>query len=145
MTVSYGFLSTRPPTQCGLATVNSALAAHLTAVSRSAGVVRVTAEGDVQTPRSDVVHTWSAKTAAGWLPADAALNVSFRAATACLTSSAPAAVSCTKELSGCGRGQRRAGGLRHHRRLHAVGSDGPLLTCAGPQAVPEEVSIHGNR
>jgi len=29
MTIRYGFLSTHPPTQCGLAAFNSALAAHL--------------------------------------------------------------------------------------------------------------------
>ena len=74
MAVSYGFLSTHPPTQCGLATFNSALAAHLTVGSLFGGVVRVTADGDDQRPGPDVVHTWSAGTPAGWLPAAAALD-----------------------------------------------------------------------
>ncbi|MEH1100153.1 glycosyltransferase [Micromonospora sp. CPCC 205561] len=74
MSTSYGFLSTHPPTRCGLATFNSALAAHLTAGGPAAGVVRVTATGDDQRPEPTVVHTWSARNAAGWRGAAAALN-----------------------------------------------------------------------
>jgi glycosyltransferase involved in cell wall biosynthesis len=75
MAVSYGLLSTHPPTRCGLATFNAALAAQLTAADRrSGGIVRVTAAGEDQRPGPDVVHTWSARSAAGWLGAVEALN-----------------------------------------------------------------------
>jgi glycosyltransferase involved in cell wall biosynthesis len=41
VSVSYGFLSTSPPTQCGLATFNQALFQHLTSGFDRGGVVRV--------------------------------------------------------------------------------------------------------
>ncbi|MEU5786299.1 glycosyltransferase [Micromonospora purpureochromogenes] len=72
--LSYGFLSTHPPTRCGLATFNSALAAHLTADGARGGIVRVTDRGDDQRPGPGVVHTWSTRTPAGWRDAAAALN-----------------------------------------------------------------------
>ncbi|SCG77279.1 glycosyltransferase [Micromonospora inositola] len=71
---SYGFLSTHPPTRCGLATFNSALAAHLTADGTRGGVVRVTDGSNDQRALPGVVHTWSARTPAGWRDAAAALN-----------------------------------------------------------------------
>ncbi|SCE82015.1 Glycosyltransferase involved in cell wall bisynthesis [Micromonospora coriariae] len=71
---SYGFLSTHPPTRCGLATFNSALAAQLTADGARGGIVRVTDHGDDQRPGPGVVHTWSAHTPAGWRDAAAVLN-----------------------------------------------------------------------
>ncbi|MCO1595345.1 glycosyltransferase [Micromonospora sp. RHAY321] len=71
---SYGFLSTHPPTRCGLATFNSALAAQLTADGTRGGIVRVTDHGDEPRPGPGVVHTWSAQTPAGWRDAAAALN-----------------------------------------------------------------------
>ncbi|MFI6823747.1 glycosyltransferase [Micromonospora sp. NPDC050187] len=71
---SYGFLSTHPPTRCGLATFNSALAAHLTADGTHAGIVRVTDRSDDQRAGPSVVHTWSTSNPAGWRDAAAALN-----------------------------------------------------------------------
>ncbi|SIN31991.1 glycosyltransferase [Micromonospora cremea] len=71
---SYGFLSTHPPTRCGLATFNSALAAQLTADGARGGIVRVTDHGDDQRPGPGVVHTWSARTPAGWRDAAAVLS-----------------------------------------------------------------------
>ncbi|MEW2328638.1 glycosyltransferase [Micromonospora chersina] len=71
---SYGFLSTHPPTRCGLATFNSALAAELTADGTRGGVVRVTDGRDDQRAGPGVVHTWSARTPAGWRAAAAVLN-----------------------------------------------------------------------
>ncbi len=66
MTTTYGFLSTHPPTRCGLATFNSALADHLGKAGHPGGVVRVAAHGDDPAPASGVVHTWLAATPAGW-------------------------------------------------------------------------------
>ncbi|MFC4019107.1 glycosyltransferase [Micromonospora sp. GCM10011542] len=71
---SYGFLSSHPPTRCGLATFNSALAAHLTADGTRGGIVRMTDHGDDQRPAPGVVHTWSARTPAGWRDAATVLN-----------------------------------------------------------------------
>jgi glycosyltransferase involved in cell wall biosynthesis len=74
MTTRYGFLSTHPPTRCGLATFNSALATHLGAAGHPGGVVRVAAHGDGPAPVPGVVHTWMATTPAGWRAAADALN-----------------------------------------------------------------------
>jgi glycosyltransferase involved in cell wall biosynthesis len=74
MTIEYGLLSTHPPTRCGLATFNSALAAQLTIAGVSGGVVRVAAAGDDQRPARGVVHTWPTSTAGGWQDAADALN-----------------------------------------------------------------------
>ncbi|WP_326552160.1 glycosyltransferase [Micromonospora sp. NBC_01813] len=71
---SYGFLSSHPPTKCGLATFNSALAASLTADGTRGGIVRVTDPGDDLRSGSGVVHTWSTGGPAGWRDAAAALN-----------------------------------------------------------------------
>ncbi|NAS23890.1 glycosyltransferase [Herbidospora sp. NEAU-GS84] len=70
MACTYGFLSTHPPTRCGLATFNSALAAHL----GGGGIVRVTADGDDARPRPGVVHTWAAEAPDGWSAAASALE-----------------------------------------------------------------------
>jgi glycosyltransferase involved in cell wall biosynthesis len=74
MALSYGFLSTHPPTQCGLATFNSALAAHLDADSARSGIVRVTSGTDDDCAHPGVVHIWSARNPAGWRGATDALN-----------------------------------------------------------------------
>lgn len=70
MTIRFGFLSTHPPTRCGLATFNSALAAHL----GPGGVVRVAAPGDDLTPSPGVAHTWPATAPVGWRDAAEVLN-----------------------------------------------------------------------
>ncbi|HEY0000133.1 MAG TPA: glycosyltransferase [Actinoplanes sp.] len=79
MPATYGFLSTYPPTQCGLATFNAALATHLNTAG-GCGVVRLLASDSVSggidlhrnAPR--VVHTWHTDSAGGWPAAAAALN-----------------------------------------------------------------------
>ena len=74
MTIRYGFLSTHPPTRCGLATFNSALAAHLGEDGLPGGVVRVIASGDDPTPAPGVVHTWSPAAPTGWRDTAEVLN-----------------------------------------------------------------------
>jgi glycosyltransferase involved in cell wall biosynthesis len=74
MTIRFGYLSTHPPTRCGLATFNSALAAHLDAAGTAGGVVRVAAAGEDTAPVPGVVHTWAATTPAGWRHSAEVLN-----------------------------------------------------------------------
>ena len=85
MPATYGFLSTYPPTPCGLATFNAALATHLNATTGRCGVVRLLAEDgpardtaaggvtlDRKAPRA--VHTWRTGKPGGWTAAANALN-----------------------------------------------------------------------
>ena len=84
MPATYGFLSTYPPTQCGLATFNAALATHLNTGTGGNGVVRLlpsdaelAKEGDgvaVDRTAPRVVHTWSIDRPGGWVAAANALN-----------------------------------------------------------------------
>ncbi len=80
MPATYGFLSTYPPTQCGLATFNAALASHLTGGAPGNGVVRLLSADavggglavDRTAPR--VAHTWHTDTPGGWAAAANVLN-----------------------------------------------------------------------
>jgi glycosyltransferase involved in cell wall biosynthesis len=80
MPATYGFLSTYPPTQCGLATFNAALATHLTGGAGGSGVVRLLAgdntSGGIALDRAAprVVHTWNTDRPGGWVAAATALN-----------------------------------------------------------------------
>jgi polysaccharide biosynthesis protein PslF len=82
MPVTFGFVSTHPPTQCGLATFNAALAAQLLVWGApGSGVVRLADSDDTRaaldgTARSGppVVHTWRTDQPNGWRKAAAALN-----------------------------------------------------------------------
>ncbi|MEV6637221.1 glycosyltransferase [Actinoplanes sp. NPDC051470] len=79
MPASYGFLSTYPPTQCGLATFNAALATHLNAGHLGNGVVRLVAGDDqgglaVDKAAPRVTHTWHTDQPGGWVAAANALN-----------------------------------------------------------------------
>ena len=80
MPATYGFLSTYPPTQCGLATFNAALATHLNATGgsrRRPAARRATASsGGIELDRAAprVVHTWHTDTPGGWAAAANALN-----------------------------------------------------------------------
>jgi glycosyltransferase involved in cell wall biosynthesis len=72
MSISYGFLSTHPPTRCGLATFNASLAAALTAPGTRYGIVRRGTGGERAGP--GVVHTWVDQDHDGWSAAADALN-----------------------------------------------------------------------
>src|SRR5689334_24214294 len=74
MGLSYGFLSSHPPTQCGLATFNSALVNHLEPDGGVDHVVRVVTGSEDLRAVPGVVHTWSAHERAGWRAAATALN-----------------------------------------------------------------------
>lgn len=55
MALSFGFLSTYPPTQCGLATFTASLQAHLVAGGSRSGLVRVVDKAE-PIATADVVH-----------------------------------------------------------------------------------------
>ena len=79
MPATYGFLSTYPPTRCGLATFNAALATHLSGGRGRHGVVRLLAgddQGGLDVDRNTpaVVHTWPTDRPGGWVAAANALN-----------------------------------------------------------------------
>ncbi|WP_127500538.1 glycosyltransferase [Actinoplanes solisilvae] len=66
MTIRFGFLSTHPPTHCGLASFNAALAAHLAADGVAGGIVRVAENKDDLKAAPGVVHTWVDTDLGGW-------------------------------------------------------------------------------
>ena len=85
MPARYGFLSTHPPTQCGLATFNAALATHLNAARGGSGVVRLVAGDDASATSTTggttpdrtaprVAHTWRTDVPGGWTSAANVLN-----------------------------------------------------------------------
>jgi glycosyltransferase involved in cell wall biosynthesis len=79
MPATYGFLSTYPPTRCGLATFNAALATHLSGGRGGHGVVRLLAGDDqgglaIDAAAPPVVHTWPTDRPGGWVAAANALN-----------------------------------------------------------------------
>ncbi|GAA3343537.1 glycosyltransferase [Amorphoplanes nipponensis] len=74
MATTYGFLSTHPPTLCGLASFNAALVAALTAGTPGSGVVRVTTGAGEGSPGPGVTHTWAGHDSNGWRDAADALN-----------------------------------------------------------------------
>ncbi len=73
MSVSYGVLSTYPPTQCGLATFSAALVAHLASPEDRVGVVAVV-DATQARPRPEVTHQWVRGDVAGAARAAAALD-----------------------------------------------------------------------
>jgi len=73
VSVSYGVLSTYPPTQCGLATFSKALLDSLSSPGDRVGVVSVVDAVD-SSPHSEVSHQWVRGKAGGSAAAAAALN-----------------------------------------------------------------------
>lgn len=74
MSVNFGLMSTHPPTECGLATFNSALAGHLATAGGQVGIVQVNGDGDPASLDPRVVHRWPSKQDKGWDGALTALN-----------------------------------------------------------------------
>ena len=67
-------MSTHPPTKCGLATFNSALAGHLATAGGKVGIVQVNGDGHPATLDPRVVHRWPTRQDRGWEGALTALN-----------------------------------------------------------------------
>ena len=74
VSVNFGLMSTHPPTECGLATFNSALAGHLARAGGQVGIVQVGGDGHADPLDPRVVHRWQAKQDKGWDGALTALN-----------------------------------------------------------------------
>ncbi|MEU8241104.1 hypothetical protein AB0C07_22905 [Actinoplanes missouriensis] len=74
MTIRYGFLSTHPPTRCGLATFNSALSPYLSEVAGPSGIVRVATNSDDIRPSPGVAHTWVDTAPSAWRDSAEVLN-----------------------------------------------------------------------
>ena len=67
-------MSTHPPTECGLATFNSALAGHLATTGGQVGIVQVNGDGHPAMLDPLVVHRWPTRQDRGWEGALTALN-----------------------------------------------------------------------
>jgi glycosyltransferase involved in cell wall biosynthesis len=74
MAASYGFVSTHPPTECGLATFNSALVSHVAKDDTRIGIVRIVDAQSSEPHDPSVVHTWPAGEVDGWQVALKALS-----------------------------------------------------------------------
>ena len=74
MALSYGILSTYPPTQCGLATFSAALAQSLRSPRDVVGVVDVVDAGTTTSRRPEVRHQWVRGQQGGAQAAAARLN-----------------------------------------------------------------------
>jgi glycosyltransferase involved in cell wall biosynthesis len=74
VSVNFGLMSTHPPTECGLATFNSALAGHLAIAGGQVGIVQVNGDAHPATLDPLVVHRWPSKQDKGWEDALTALN-----------------------------------------------------------------------
>jgi glycosyltransferase involved in cell wall biosynthesis len=75
MAAGFGFLSTHPPTRCGVASFNAALVTHLASLGVHGGVVRVlTTVHDERGGGPEVAHVWDARAGGGWHDAAAALE-----------------------------------------------------------------------
>ncbi len=72
MGVRLGFLSTYPPTQCGIATFSEALVSHLAQAGAQIGLVRLVDE--IQPPVPRVVHQWVTGRGSGAAAVATALN-----------------------------------------------------------------------
>lgn len=73
MSVSYGVLSTYPPTQCGLATFSNALVDSLSSMDDEVGVVSVV-DAPETSALPEVAHQWVRGTVGGSAAAAVALN-----------------------------------------------------------------------
>jgi glycosyltransferase involved in cell wall biosynthesis len=74
VSLNFGLMSTHPPTECGLATFNSALAGHLATAGGQVGIVQVNGDGHPATLDPRVVHRWPTRQDRGWEGALTALN-----------------------------------------------------------------------
>ncbi len=74
VSVHFGLMSTHPPTECGLATFNSALAGHLAMSGKQVGIVQVNGDHHPATLDPRVIHRWPSNQDKGWVDALTALD-----------------------------------------------------------------------
>jgi len=73
MTISLGFLSTYPPTQCGIATFSASLVEALLAIGERVSIVSIVDAKNAEQPR-EVVHQWVREQDGGAAVAASVLN-----------------------------------------------------------------------